>query len=94
FYTRITERRDPDAIYKIDVPNDSLFDIAAKPEQKRPFWTWNASGKYEKNCTVGAYSSLSSGGVNIPLSSILSLSPNDFWDGLKNWKKMEIVVLS
>ncbi|HHE1953154.1 TPA: hypothetical protein ACO36P_004603, partial [Salmonella enterica subsp. enterica serovar Strathcona] len=29
--------RDPDAIYKIDVPNDSLFDIAAKPEQKSHF---------------------------------------------------------
>lgn len=74
------EGRDPTAVFKIYVSDDSSFDIAAFAEKARPSWDWSPRGEKETNCTVAAYRSLEAGKVNLSKPWLRPWSPNDFLD--------------
>lgn len=87
--TMQAEGRAPDAVYRINVPDDKGFDASAAREKGRKEWDWKPDDKDQTNCTVSAYRSLKAGGVKLKNEPwIKPYSPNDFLDTMKSTAKV------
>ena len=61
------EKRDPDSIFKVHVPNDAAFDKAVADHTGRPNWDWWSAKKNKKNtnCVHATTDALNKGGVPV-----------------------------
>jgi len=81
--TLIAEGRVPSGVYKIWVPDDASFNLAALLERQTKWWDWSPDNSSETNCTTAAYDSLKYGGVDISTPWVQPWSPNDFLDEME-----------
>ena len=84
--TIAAEGRRPDHIFKVFVPNDRPFDVAAKDHTSRYWWDKIADNYDETNCSVAAKSVLYQGGLPTDKNFIVT-SPNDLLDTLAKLSK-------
>lgn len=74
------EGRLPDAVFKVNVPNDTAFNEAAGFVRSTKNWDWMPDKSSETNCVVGANLALRSGGAaGVLLQPIL---PRDLYNAL------------
>jgi len=55
--------RNPNFIFKVNVPNDKAFDAEAERLRNLQTWHFIPDGEKKTNCSNAAYNALSSGGV-------------------------------
>ncbi len=82
FDTATDEWRAPDAVFKVFVPDDGLFN--AKVAELRGRGTWVITPQFIRdstNCSTSAFDALKAGGVNVDIPW-LAPSPNDFLDDM------------
>ncbi|MFZ2754506.1 MAG: RHS repeat-associated core domain-containing protein, partial [Lysobacteraceae bacterium] len=76
------ERREPDAVFRVYVPDDVGFNAAASMVRVRPLWDWLPDGrKGETNCVVGANEALAAGGA--PHMLMQPALPRDLYNLLR-----------
>lgn len=78
--TVAAEGRTPTAIFKVFVPDDNAFDLAATGEKERKWWDWYPNDKDETNCSVASYRALEAGKLKLSKPWTKPWSPNDFLD--------------
>ena len=59
------ENRDPNAAFKVHVPDDPAFDAAVLDELNKSTWNWLPTNKNQTNCVVAADKGLKAGGVPV-----------------------------
>lgn len=69
------ERRSPDSVYQVTVPNDSAFDAASAAARSAPRWSAFPDGETSTHCARAAAGALKAGGVG-GISSSSSVWPN------------------
>lgn len=73
--------RRPDHIFKVFVPNDRPFDVAAKDHATRKWWDKVASNNDETNCSMAAQGALDQGGLPLDNNYVVT-TPSDLLDTL------------
>lgn len=58
------EAREPNAVYRVQIINDSAFDKAVAHEKQKPFWKTFGNEKDGTQCTFAAENALKAGGVD------------------------------
>jgi RHS repeat-associated protein len=80
------EGRRPDHLFKVFVPNDRPFDVAAKDHASRKWWDVVASNHDETNCSTSSRVALDQGGIPMSKNFVVT-SPNDLLDALTKLSK-------
>jgi hypothetical protein len=75
--TMAAEGRPANSIWRIDVPNDNAFDLAAAHERGLLRWSWDPS-QSSTQCTIAASRSLRAGGVRLTSITDGTLMPGFF----------------
>jgi hypothetical protein len=76
-----SEGRQPDSIWKVNVPKDAAFDAEAAKQRGIKTWDWDP-GDCQTQCSSGAASALEAGGVSLTAITNGTLMPNFFENNL------------
>lgn len=75
------EKRHPDSIWKVHVPNDAAFDAEVAKQKGITTWDWDP-GEDETQCSTSAARALEAGGVSLTAITKGTLMPNFFDNNL------------